>query len=203
MRVGRGAGIGRDAGQDSLAQPAPAGRRGHGGDGCGTQTVLTRRPRRGGEGYVSTRCPQRGTQTVTPRRPLCGEGSAHDPAPSARHSDSADPAPPPYWRGVRQHPVPLWRHSGGHAPPRAARREVCHDPVPSAGWLRHHGWPARWCRCVPAGRCPVLQEGLASANPRQGDISTGGGGKTTAWRAGLIPLSSPPGPLSTMWRGGV
>ena len=76
VRVGVGAGIGRDAGQDSLAQPAQAGRRGHGGDRCGTQTMLTRRPGRGGEGYVSTRCRQRGTQTVTPRRTLRGEGSA-------------------------------------------------------------------------------------------------------------------------------
>ena len=58
-----------------------------GSDG-GTQTVLTRRPGRGGRGYVSTRCPS-------------------------------------------------WRHSGGHAAPRAMRRGVAHDPVPSAGWLCH------------------------------------------------------------------
>ena len=58
-RVGQGAGIGRDAGQALLAQPAQAGRhrRAARGDGCGTQTVLTRRPGRNGEGYVSTRCP--------------------------------------------------------------------------------------------------------------------------------------------------
>ena len=124
----------------------------------------------------------------------------HDPVPSGRHSDSADPAPWPWWPGVRQHPVPLWRHSDGHAPPRAGRREVCHDPVPSAGWLRHHGWPARWCRCVPAGRCPVLQEVLASANPRQESISAGGGGKTTAWRAGWAGLTPWP-PLHHVERG--
>ena len=41
----------------------------------GTQTVLTRRPRRHGEGYVSTRCPQGGTQAAMPRRTLRGEGS--------------------------------------------------------------------------------------------------------------------------------
>ena len=57
VRVGESVGSGRDAGQDYLAQPALAGRRGYGGDGCGTQTVLTRRPGRGGQGYVSTRCP--------------------------------------------------------------------------------------------------------------------------------------------------
>ena len=34
----------------------------------GTQTVLTRRPRRTGEGYVSTRCPCGGTQAAMPRR---------------------------------------------------------------------------------------------------------------------------------------
>ena len=56
VRVGQGAEIGRDAGQAPLAQPAQAGRRGHGGNRCGTQTVLTRRPGRNGEGYVSTRC---------------------------------------------------------------------------------------------------------------------------------------------------
>ena len=50
VRVDQGAGIGRDAGQDSLAQPAQAGRHGHGGDRRGTQTVMTRRPRRNGEG---------------------------------------------------------------------------------------------------------------------------------------------------------
>ena len=73
--VGQGAGIGRDAGQALLAQPVLAGRQGDGGDRHGTQTVLTRRPGRNGEGYVSIRCPQRGTQTVTPRRTLRGEGS--------------------------------------------------------------------------------------------------------------------------------
>ena len=41
----------------------------------GTQTVLTRRPGRGGRGYVSTRCPCGGTQTAMPRRALCGAGS--------------------------------------------------------------------------------------------------------------------------------
>ena len=74
--VGQGAGIGRDAGQALLAQPAQAGRHGYGGDRDGTRTVLTRRPRHGGEGYVSTRCLQGGTQTVMPRRTLRGEGSA-------------------------------------------------------------------------------------------------------------------------------
>ena len=75
VRVGQSVGIGRDAGQDSLAQPAQAGRHGRGGDWCGTQTVLTRRPRRAGEGSVSTRCLQGGTQTVLTRRPRrSGEG---------------------------------------------------------------------------------------------------------------------------------
>ena len=74
--VDQGAGIGRDAGQALLAQPAQAGRHRCGGDGCGTQTVLTRRPGRGGQGYVSTRCRQFRTQTVMPRRTLGGEGSA-------------------------------------------------------------------------------------------------------------------------------
>ena len=100
VHVGQGAGIGRDAGQALLAQPVQAGRRGYGGDGRGTRTVMTRRPRRygegsamtrcprggtqtvltrrpglGGRGYVSTRCPCGGTQTAMPRRALCGEGS--------------------------------------------------------------------------------------------------------------------------------
>ena len=41
----------------------------------GTQTVLTRRPGRGGRGYVSTRCPQGGTQAAMPRRAQGGAGS--------------------------------------------------------------------------------------------------------------------------------
>ena len=162
LRVDQGAGIGRDAGQDSLAQPARAGRQGYGGDRKGTQAVMTRRPGRDGQGYVMTRCRRGGTQSAMPRctrrggksavlrhrwvpgtgpvvvhRTRRGGGVAHGPVRARRHSDSADPAPPPYWRGVRQHPVPLSRHSVGHAPPRAVRREVCHDPVPSAGWLCH------------------------------------------------------------------
>ena len=59
VRVGQGVGSGRDAGQDSLAQPAQAGRQGNGGDGRGTQTVMTRRPRRTGEGSAMTRCPRK------------------------------------------------------------------------------------------------------------------------------------------------
>ena len=53
-----------------------AGRRqGYGGDGCGTQTVMTRCPDRAGQGYVMTRCPRGGTQTVLTRRPRrTGEG---------------------------------------------------------------------------------------------------------------------------------
>ena len=76
VQVDQGAGIGRDAGQALLAQPAQAGRHRCGGDGCGTQTVLTRRPGRNGRGYVSTRCPQFRTQTIMPCRARCGEGSA-------------------------------------------------------------------------------------------------------------------------------
>ena len=98
----------------------------------------------------------------TARRGVC-----HDPVPSARHSDSADPAPPPYWRGVRQHPVPLWRHSVGHASPQTARRGVVHDPVPSAGWRCHRRSLTRWYVYFPAGRCPVLQDGLASATSQR------------------------------------
>ena len=132
--VGQGAGIGRDAGQALLAQPARAGRRGYGGGRCGTQTVMTRRPRRYGEGSAMTRCPR------------------------GRHSDSTDPAPRPWWPGVRQHPVPLWRHSDGHAAPRALRRGVAHDPVPGlAGWrtppslVRHDDTS---CTSLPGGaRC--------------------------------------------------
>ena len=36
--------------------------------------------------------------------------------------------------GVRQHPVPAGRHADGQAAPRARRRGVAPDPVPSAGW---------------------------------------------------------------------
>ena len=68
VRVDQDAGIGRDAGQDFLAQPGQAGRRGHGGDRRGTQTVMTGRPGRAGQGYVMTRCLQGGTQTVLTRR---------------------------------------------------------------------------------------------------------------------------------------
>ena len=75
--VGQGVGSGRGAGQAHLAQPAQAGRRGCGGDGCGTQTVKTWHPRRGGAGYVSTRCAQGGTQTVMAGHPRHdGEGAA-------------------------------------------------------------------------------------------------------------------------------
>ena len=36
---------------------------------------MTRRPGRGGQGYVSTRCPRSGTQAAMPRRARCGAGS--------------------------------------------------------------------------------------------------------------------------------
>ena len=92
--VGQGVGSGRGVGQDLLAQPVRAGRRGHGGDGCGTrtkmtwhggrsgrccvisrcarggtQTVMARHSRRNGEGPAMTRCPKGGTLTVLTRRP--------------------------------------------------------------------------------------------------------------------------------------
>ena len=73
--VGQGAGIGRVVGQALLAQPGVAGRQGDGGNRHGTQTVLTRRPGRGGRGYVSTRCPRGGTRTARPRRGQGGAGS--------------------------------------------------------------------------------------------------------------------------------
>ena len=76
VRVSQGVGSGRSARQDYLAQPAQAGRQGDGGDSHGTQTVLTRRPGRSGQGYVNTRCPEGGARTVMPRRTQCGEGSA-------------------------------------------------------------------------------------------------------------------------------
>ena len=68
VRVGQGVGSGRNARQDYLAQPAQAGRRGDGGDSHDTQTMLTRRPGRSGQGYVNTRCPEGGARTVMPRR---------------------------------------------------------------------------------------------------------------------------------------
>ena len=119
VRVGQGVGSGRGAGQDYLAQPAQAGRRGDGGDCHGTRTMLTRRPGRSGRGYVGTRCPGGGRADghAPPRRmtrrgvghdpaPLARGEIASDPAPAARHSDGTDPAPRPQWPGVRQHPVP-------------------------------------------------------------------------------------------------
>ena len=50
----------------------------------GTQTVLTRRPGRSGQGYVSTRCRRSGTQDghAAPRR-LTRRRVGHDPVPSA------------------------------------------------------------------------------------------------------------------------
>ena len=76
VRVGWGAGSGRGAGQDYLAQPALAGWQGDGGVRHGAQTMLTRRPGRGGQGYVSTRRPKGGARTVMPHRTQGGKGSA-------------------------------------------------------------------------------------------------------------------------------
>ena len=113
-RVSQGAGIGRDAGQ---ALPGAA--------GAGRPAGVRWRWVRHSDGH-------------DPAPPPWWPGVHHDPVPSARrHSDSTDPAPRPWWPGVRQHPVPLWRHSDGHAAPRALRRGVAHDPVPSAGWRCH------------------------------------------------------------------
>ena len=100
LRIGEVVGSGRSARQALLAQPAQADRRGCGGDGRGTQTVmarlarhsgerpamtrcprggtltvLTRRPGLGGQGYVSTRCRSSGTQAAMPRRAQGGVGS--------------------------------------------------------------------------------------------------------------------------------
>ena len=62
-------GLAGTRGKTAWRQPAQAGRRGRGGDRRGTQTVMTRRPGRGGQGCVSTRCRLGGTQTVMTRRP--------------------------------------------------------------------------------------------------------------------------------------
>ena len=142
--MGEGVGSGRSAGQVFLAQPVLAGRRGDGGDCHGTRTVLTRRPGRSGQGYVSIRCPGgwRADGHAAPRR-MTQRGVFHDPAPVARggigsdltpiarHADGADPAPRPLWPGVRRHPVPWGWRADGHAPPRRmTRRGVGHDPAP-------------------------------------------------------------------------
>ena len=75
-RVDEGVGSGRDAGQGYLEQPAHVGRQGGGGDRGGTQTVMTRRPGRDGQGYVMTRCRRGGTQAAMPRCTLRGGKSA-------------------------------------------------------------------------------------------------------------------------------
>ena len=260
LRVEKGAGIGRDAGQEPLAQPADAGRQGRGGDRHGTRRIMTRRPRHGGEGYVTTRCLWGGARTVMPRctlrggksamtrhlwvpgvgpvvvhRSLRGEGSAmtrrllrgarpvtdRHARRGARTAMTRRPGrggqgyvmARRLWGGARTVMPRRTLRGGGSTMTRRllrgarpvtdrhARRgaRTAMTPAPSAGWLRHRRWLTRWYVCVPAGRCPVLQEGLASANPRQCVHIGGRWGKDNGLGGGR---ASPPGPLSTMWRGG-
>ena len=157
LRIGESAGSGSDAEQDYLEQPARMSR--HGGGGQRHTTA-------GAAGHSQR---QRGLATPWTRR-----GVGCDPAPWAwaRHWTGCGPAP---WAWTRRRvgcdPAPwAWaRHWTGCGP----------TPAATAARPRHRTRPARRCQGSPAGRCPALQDGLASATPVRGCISDRGGGKTT------------------------
>ena len=126
----------------------------------GTQTVLTRRLGRGGRGYVSTRCPRGGTRTVRPRRAQGGVGSLLTRCQMGGTQTVTDPA---LSAVVAERVRPCTR---------------CLQLGGGATVVRKHAMMPRAFPCT--GRCPVLQESLATANPGQWVHIGGGGRKTTA-----------------------
>ncbi len=173
IRGSPGVGRGRDTGQEPLAQPAPAGRQGRGGARYGTQTVMTWRPRRAGEGYVRTRCPRGGTQTVLTRRPgRGGPGYVSTRCP----------------RGGTQAAMPRRARCGeGSLMTRCPRLGGVATVVG-----RHDGT----CALLPGGaRCS--RKGLLLPPPNVGIYWVGVGRRQRG-----VGYSSPPGPLSNIWRGG-
>ena len=182
----------------------------------GARTVMPRRVRRGGGSLmtrhllrgarpVRDRHARRGARTIRTRR--LGQGSPgyvlirrlrdrHARRGARTWGGARGGARTVMPRGARcADPAPVGWRADGHAPLHAARRGVGH-PAPSAGWRRHRGRAARWCACAPSGRCPVLQDGLASATSQHGVILDRGGGMTTALGEGIVsgilaPLWSP------------
>ena len=167
----------------------------------GTQTVLTRRLGRNSRGYVSTRCPRGGTRTVRPRRAQGGVGSLLTRCQMG---------------GTQAVTTRRSRRAGERAVMTRCLRlggdaTVVDEHDNASGSL--------------PGGCPVLQEGLATANPRQWVHIGGRRGKTTGeftWMDRIGGRASPPGPLtgqsrtdgarcgaalaghlSNIWRGGV
>ena len=134
----------------------------------GTQTVLTRRPGRGGWGYVSTRCPGGGARTVMPRRTQRGKGSAMTRRPLVP--------------GVGPVVVRRWRHGAQTV---LTRR-------PGRG-----GWGYVSTRCPGGGARTVMprrtQRGKGSAMTRRPLVPGVGPVVVRRWRHGAQTCASLPG----------
>ena len=201
VQVDRGAGIGRDAGQDCLEQPAHAGRQGSGGDRRGTQTVLTRRPGRGGQGYVSTRCPKGGARTVMPRRTQRGEGSAMTRRPRHGTQTVLTRRPRRTGEGYVSTRCPC-----GGTQTAMPRRTLGGEGSLMTWCPRLGGYATAVGRHAGAGaslpggaRCS--RKFLHLPIPVRRAYRRGVGERQRP--GGRVGRASPPGPLSTMWRGGV
>ena len=133
--------------------PAPFGAAGETGQWTGTLgaahgRLMTRRPGRGGQGYVMIRRLWGGARSVMPRRTLCDGGSTMT---RRRCVPGAGPVVVRRWRhgartamtrqprrgdeGIGHDPAPLCAGRGtGRGPALAARRTDGHDPAASPRW---------------------------------------------------------------------
>ena len=153
----------------------------------GARTIMTRRPRRGGEGYVMIRRLWGGARTVMPRRTLRDGGSLMTRRLCV---PGAGPVVVRRWRHGARTAMTRQPRRGGEGMV-MARRHGCGRPTTGG---RHDGASDS----LPGGaRCSRMVLHLPLPTP--GHI-VGGWGKDNGlgggWRA------SPPGPLSTWWRGG-
>ena len=180
----------------------------------GARTAVTRRPRRGGEGYVMARRLWGGARTVMPHcaRRRGARGVAHDPAPLARGYVSTR-CP----RGGARTVMVRW----------TAQRGVAHGALVCRARDRSHGRRmTRQPRRRGEGMVMTRRHGVrgrATAGGRHDGASDSLPGAARCSRIVLhLPLpnvrsywagvgkdngglgrASPPGPLSTWWRGGV
>ena len=124
-----------------------------------------------------------------------GGGQRHTTAGACRATASVSVAWRRHGRGAG--PVVTGRHGHGRGTGSDVTRRLGHGRGTGPVMVRRlgqrlrgrataRGRPRR-CQGSPAGRCPALQDSLASATPVRGCISDRGGGKTTALGADLTP----------------
>ena len=172
----------------------------------GTQTVLTRRPGRSGQGYASTRCPRGGARTVMPRRTQRGGGSAMTRRPLVPGA-----GPVVVRRGRHGTQTELTRRPGRsgrgyvstRCPQGGARTVMPHRTVCGEGSLMTRcpllgGYATavgrRDAETAPS-RCSLCARLVShpSASVQWGHIGGVGAGTTGGWVGDLTPGPFPPG----------